>query len=847
MKTKIAFFFCTACLCLFFSCNNETGKSPVTHEFNGTYSGEHLNRVAFPLGGIGAGMVCLEGTGCLSHVSVRNKPELNNEPQAFAAITIKGENNVARVIEGPVPGWKIFGKQEAGNGLGGTTYGLPRFHNAKFKARFPFGYVKLSDDDLPIDASITGWSPFIPGDEDNSSLPVGALEYTFENTSSQAVEAMFSFNTVNFMRISIPSEWGSHAPGDYIKSIHNGFILHQEGIPEKPQYSGDFAIFVESGETVQIDHCWFRGGWWDPLTMAWKNLEEMNPNETPVQEGHAPGASLYVPFQLDPGQSKTIRLQFAWYAPHSDLSRGSIPKDAEPCCEPGEECPTTYSPWYSSEFSSINDVVKFWSSMYDELKEKSTIFRDAFYSTDLPPEVIEAVAANLTILKSPTVLRQHNGKLWCWEGCHEELGCCHGSCTHVWNYAQAICHLFPKLERSLRETEFKVSQNEEGHQTFRTNMPISPTYHDFHAASDGQLGGIMKVYRDWRESGDTDWLESLWPSINQSMYYCIETWDPKHKGVLEEPHHNTYDIEFWGPDGMCSSFYLGALQAMVLMGTQFEDDISLYKELLEKGVRFMEDSLYNGEYFNQIVRTTGLETPDPVTVAEGQWNVNYSPEPLQLLKADGPKYQYGNGCISDGVLGFWLARACGMDDLVDPDKILNNLVSIYKYNLKHDLSDHVNPQRPSYAMGDDGGLLLCTWPYNDQPSLPFVYSNEVWTGIEYQVASHLMMMGKVEEGLDIVRTCRERYDGTTRNPFDEYECGHWYARAMASYGLLQGLTGIRYDAIDKKLYIDSRVGDNFTSFLATETGFGNVGLRDGEPFIEIKYGDIIVEEIISKE
>jgi len=188
-----------------------------------------------------------------------------------------------------------------------------------------------------------------------------------------------------------------------------------------------------------------------------------------------------------------------------------------------------------------------------------------------------------------------------------------------------------------------------------------------------------------------------------------------------------------------------------------------------------------------------------------------------------------------------------MDDLVDPDKILNNLVSIYKYNLKHDLSDHVNPQRPSYAMGDDGGLLLCTWPYNDQPSLPFVYSNEVWTGIEYQVASHLMMMGKVEEGLDIVRTCRERYDGTTRNPFDEYECGHWYARAMASYGLLQGLTGIRYDAIDKKLYIDSRVGDNFTSFLATETGFGNVGLRDGEPFIEIKYGDIIVEEIISKE
>ena len=130
--------------------------------------------------------------------------------------------------------------------------------------------------------------------------------------------------------------------------------------------------------------------------------------------------------------------------------------------------------------------------------------------------------------------------------------------------------------------------------------------------------------------------------------------------------------------------------------------------------------------------------------------------------------------------------------------------------MKHDLSDHVNPQRPGYAMGTDGGLLLCTWPEEDQPSLPFVYSNEVWTGIEYQVASHLIMMGMVEEGLDIVRTCRKRYDGKTRNPFNEYECGHWYARALSSYGLLQGLTGIRYDAVEDILYIDSKIGDTLT-------------------------------------
>ncbi|GAJ11698.1 unnamed protein product, partial [marine sediment metagenome] len=139
---------------------------------------------------------------------------------------------------------------------------------------------------------------------------------------------------------------------------------------------------------------------------------------------------------------------------------------------------------------------------------------------------------------------------------------------------------------------------------------------------------------------------------------------------------------------------------------------------------------------------------------------------------------------------------------------------------------------------------LCTWPKGGQPTLPFVYSNEVWTGIEYQVASHLMMKGLVEEGLDIVRACRDRYDGRIRNPFDEYECGHWYARALASYGLLQGLTGIRYDAVDKILFIDSRIGDDFTSFLSTETGFGNVGLDNGKPFVDVKMGKIDIEEVI---
>ena len=106
-----------------------------------------------------------------------------------------------------------------------------------------------------------------------------------------------------------------------------------------------------------------------------------------------------------------------------------------------------------------------------------------------------------------------------------------------------------------------------------------------------------------------------------------------------------------------------------------------------------------------------------------------------------------------------------------------------------------------------------------------------------------MLLGHVEEGLEIVRACRDRYDGRIRNPFNEYECGHWYARAMASYGLIQGLTGVRYDAVTKTLHVAPTIDGDFRSFLSTETGFGIVGVKNGEPFVEIRSGTIPYTQI----
>ncbi len=795
------------------------------HDYNGPYSGDRLNRVAFPMGGMGAGMICLEGTGALSHFSLRNQPDVFNEPVTFAALCVKGTPNIARVLEGPVPAWKKFGARDAGLGAPGTAFGLPRFHDATFSARFPFATINLPDPEVPLAVEILGWSPFESGDPDNACLPVAGLEYRFTNPTAIACDAVFSWSARNFMVVGQNAAAVKPAPG--------GFILWGGAPADKPWDEGAFSATVDD-PAVQVDHAWFRGGWWDPLTMAWKDVAAGGARaRAPLTAGgSSPGGTLYVPFTLAPGQSKTIVLRLAWYVPQTNLRIGHDPSPL-----PGQPAvPGFYQPWYAGRFASIDDVTAYWRDHYQQLRSNTVRFADCFHDTTLPPEVIEAVAANLSILKSPTVLRQTDGRLWGWEGCGDNVGCCHGSCTHVWNYAQAISHLFPSLERTLRETEFNVSQDSRGHQQFRTSLPIRPVLHDFHAASDGQLGGIMKVYREWRISGDTAWLRGLWPKVRASLDYCIETWDPGHNGCLEEPHHNTYDIEFWGPDPMCTSFYLGALQAATLMGKALGDDVSGYAALYEKGSARMSTELFDGDSFVQHVEWKNLR-------AKLSTGGSSSPEAAALMEKEGPNYQYATGRLTDGVLGAWIAKVCGVGQIADSKQVASHLRAVHANNLKTDLTPHANPQRPSYACGAEGGLLLCSWPRGGKPSLPFVYSDEVWTGIEYQAASHLMMMGMVNEGLEVVRTARDRYDGRTRNPFDEYECGHWYARAMSSYALLQGLSGARYDAVDRVLYLEPSIQGDFRSFLATATGYGTVGVKSGKPFLDVKYGTISVNEI----
>src|SRR5579862_295667 len=382
------------------SASPEENKSAIIpkRKYNGNYTHQYLNRVAFPMGGFGAGMICLEGTGALSHVSVKNIPDIYNEPGMFAAIVVKGIRNGAKVLEGPVPDWKKFGRLNSGLGSEGATIGLPRFQNASFLARFPFGVIDISDRDLPLTVRITGWSPFIPADQDNASLPVAGLEYHFVNTGEAKLDAIFSFNTKNFVKVKN----GKNS----ISTTKNGFIISEEGTKEK-KLPTDMVFFTNDDQTV-VDHCWFRGGWWDPLTMAWNAVRNAEVKSVAPVAENAPGASLYVPFSIGAGKEKTIRLMLAWYTPDSDQTYGEI-GTAKENCDPANGCCNSpsdigldpydknfdgkyYKPWYSNRFKNINDLRDYWLQQYDDLRKKSALFKDAFFASSLPPEIIEAVA-----------------------------------------------------------------------------------------------------------------------------------------------------------------------------------------------------------------------------------------------------------------------------------------------------------------------------------------------------------------------------------------------------------------------------------------------------------------------
>lgn len=807
------------------------------------YTGPQLERIAMPVGGVGTGSVSLSGSGSLRDWEVVNRPAKGFTPLRggaapfFALWFDDGERQGARVLEGPLPA----GAYEGSHGSRNPTHGLPRFAVCEFGAAWPLARVRLSDLAVPVQVELRAFSPFIPADSESSGFPVAVLTYRVTNPGSRPVRASICGTLPNFVGMDgweAERDWkGDWQPRGARQNRNvfrtspglSGLFMDSAGVDPRAEQWGSLALAVLSDQGVTHRVCWTDPQWGGALLDFWDDFSADGRLEArPVTGEPAPAGSLAAGIEVGPGETREVTFLVAWHFPN---------RYAWNTPEAKRTAADLVGNYYTTRFKDAWNAVTTLASRLPELQRRTVGFVHDFCSSSLPEVVKEAALFNVSTFATQTCFRTPDGKLFGWEGTGDQKGCCHGSCTHVWNYEQATAYLFGDLAWSMREVEFVHSTNGQGLMSFRVNLPLERANSYGKAAADGQMGCIMKVYRDWRLRGNDQALKQLWPGVRRALEFCWIPggWDADRDGVMEGAQHNTMDVEYYGPNPQMGFWYLGALRAAEKMAAHLGDREfeAACRDLATRGSRWMDQHLFNGEYYIHEVRPPGDASRVAPSLLVGMGSKDLS----------NPDFQLATGCLVDQLVGQFMAHVCGLGHLGDAAHVKTTLRSILKYNYRETLADHFNAMR-GYALENESALLMAAYP-KERPAKPFPYFSEVMTGFEYTAAVGMIQEGLLDEGLTCIRNIRARYDGSRRNPFDEAECGHHYARAMASWAAVLALTGFDYSAQDQTLRLAGSAGRHFWS---TGSAFGvcDVGLNGEEISLRltVREGEIALARVL---
>ncbi len=493
--------------------------------------------------------------------------------------------------------------------------------------------------------------------------------------------------------------------------------------------------------------------------------------------------------ELEPGDNHAFVFVLSWFFPNH---------------QNGHE--------YTSRFNSAAEVAHYVLDNWQRLTDETALWYKTYYQySTLPRWLLFRLHSTVSNLATDTCQWWANGRFWAWEG----VGCCTGTCTHVWNYAHAPARLFPQLERSARQMQDfgEGFASESGLVGFRSNR----TY-----AADGQCGTVLKAYREHLMSPDNAFLKSNWPKIKKTLEYSIGQ-DGDDDGLIEASQHNTYDINFEGPNTFVGSLYLAALRAGEEMAKEMGDEqfAARCRKIFESGSRLTVERMWDGEYFIQIV---------------------------DLQKH--PKFQYARGCLSDQLFGQGWAHQLGLGYIYPPEYVRKALQSVWKYNWAPDVGPYNAAHKPErwFARPGEPGLFTCTWPKSEFLPEGVRYRSEIWTGIEYQVAGHMAWEGMVDEALAICDGIQQRYHPAKHNPFNEVECGDHYARAMASWGVYTALAGYEYHGPKGHIGFAPKVTpENFSTAFTAAEGWGTLAqVRDDKSQreqITVRWGKLNVKNL----
>lgn len=815
------------------------------------YAGNKRKEICFPVGGIGTGCIGIDGTGRLRDWEIFNRPNkgsLNGFSHFGIKVEKDGKTVDARVMNSDflgqamghytdLPGHHDYGYGPVRNEL----CGVPHFRDSIFEGEFPLAKVSFTDEVFPGAVALEVFNPFIPSNEDDSSIPAAFYTACVTNTTENILTYTFE------MTVGNPSK-KAHIHRDVQTAHFRGIELGDTFEDDMHQDYGSLVFGVPAADEMQPQHYWYRGGWFDGLGIFWRDFTAPGSIRDRVYDLAAETcedhATIAVRKTLKPGESWRQRFLLGWFYPNCINYWYESPSNHDDPCVLDSR---TWKNYYAKLFENIAAVAEYSLAQWDRMEAETRMFHDALYASSLPAEAMDAVGANLSVLNTATVMRLSEGGFYGWEGCQSHAGSCEGSCTHVWNYAQALPFLFPRLERSMRELDYTYNLDADGRMPFRIQLPLGKEKSRFRACVDGQMGGIIKTYREWKLCGSDEWLRKWWPSVKKSLEYAwaptnADRWDPERTGVITGRQHHTLDMELFGPNAWLNGFYVGALKAASEMAEAVGDaDAELYKKLYENGRAYTDVELFNGEYYYQKVDIRDKSILDPYAsgstlFGDSTIGAYWNDEAKQL------KYQIAGGCIIDQVLGQWMCEMAGVGEILDRDHVESALKAIYRHNFKPSLRFHFNPCR-IYGYNDDSGLTICDWPENvEKPVVPIPYGEECMHGFEYQAACHMIRHSMVEEGLRIVKGIRDRYDGEKRNPWNEMECGSNYARSMASYALLLSFSGFSFDMRDGRLGFKPMYDGKF--FWSCDGAWGTFCCDNGSAEFDVLYGKVGLKHIV---
>ncbi len=749
------------------------------------YRGKDLEKIGMPIGGLCAGQLYLGGDGKLWHCDIFNQPRRTDGSTYQHPLVPASPLEQGFALEVTVDGKKqVRPLTQAG------------FAEISFCGEYPVANIEYRDPKLPVTVSLEAFSPFVPLHTDDSSLPATVLRYKVKNTGSAKVEVRLAGWLENAV-------CHFSAPGEAAKRRNRvqrekGVLLIQSdvenGSPEKvlkPE------LMSEADLKQPLDMGTMAIALLDPqasdraaASLGAGNLPEAAfAAELADQAAQAAGSKLVGAIirtmSLEPGKEATATFLISWHFPYLDMQKWKIER-METLKDNGRH--------YATRFASAAAVAGHVASRFAALHAQTRLWHDTWYDSTLPYWFLDRTMLNTVCLASATSHRFASGRFWGWEG----VGCCEGTCTHVWHYAHAMARLFPDLERDLRKrTDFGTAME-------KPSGAIRHRGEGFGLAVDGQAGCILRAYREHQMTADGAWLKDLWPNIKLAMQ-CLIKMD-KGAGLLDGHQWNTLDAGWYGQIAWLSGLYLASLRAASEMATDMGDDTfaAECRKIADTGRESIK-RLFDREYFINLIDSK-------------------HPEAINS----------GTGCEIDQVFGQSWAYQVGLDRVIPENETRLALQALWRYNFTPDCGAYRKIYKGGrwFALAGEAGMVMCTFPRKDWS---FEDSggkgntdgcrnlfNEVMNGFEYQVAGHMIWEGMVQQGLAVTRAVHDRHHPSKRNPWNEVECGDHYSRSMASYGVFIAASGFEYHGPKQHIgFAPKLTPENFKAAFTSAEGWGS--------------------------